>query len=151
MSARPSSVPAIWVLAADRSQARLLQSLPGDTVLAEVETFEHPEGRLRDHELVSDAPGQSIGPGYRQGAPTQKEPPGVHETQTFARQLAQRLARLRGEHAIERLYLIAEPHFLGVLRAELDEATRKLVAGEVHHRLVTEPVATLRAALPKTL
>lgn len=153
MSAHPVApvVPAVWVLVADRSQARLLQAIPGGAALQEMETFEHPEGRLRDHELVSDAPGQSIGSGYRQGAPTQKEAPSVHETQRFAQRLAHRLAELRANHAIGRLYLVAEPHFLGALRSELEEATRRLVAGEVHHRLISASAAELRAALPREI
>ena len=81
---------AIWVLVAERSQARLLQALPGGLGLSEAENFEHPEGRLRNHELVSAAPGVSMGSGYSQSSPTQKEEPTFHETQNFAKRLARR-------------------------------------------------------------
>ncbi|MFA5938555.1 MAG: host attachment protein [Sinimarinibacterium sp.] len=145
------SVPAIWVLVAERSQARLLQAMPGGMSLSEAENFEHPEGRLRNHELVSDAPGVSMGSGYSQSSPTQKEEPTVHETQNFAKRLAKRLSELHETHAMSKVYLVAEPHFLGVLRAELDEHTRKCVAGEVHHRLINESNADILAALPSPL
>lgn len=145
------AVPAIWVLVAERSQARLLQALPGGMSLAEAENFEHPEGRLRNHELVSDAPGVSMGSGYSQSSPTQKEEPTIHETQRFAQRLAKRLAELRIAHPVTKVYLVAEPHFLGVLRAELDEATRRCVSGEVHRRLINETNADILAALPSPL
>lgn len=147
-----ATAPAPWVLVADRSQARLLQALPGNRTLLEVETIEHPEGRLRDHELVSDSPGLTRGPGYAQGAPAApKETPGEHEAKRFARQLAERITALRNDNAIARLYLIAEPHFLGLLRAELDAPTQQLVAGEVGRRLVDQSPAELLAVLPKVL
>lgn len=145
------SVAAIWVLVAERSQARLLQALPGGLSLSEAENFEHPEGRLRNHELVSDAPGVSMGAGFSQSSPTQKEEPTIHETQNFAKRLSRRLSELREAHPVTKIYLVAEPHFLGVLRAELDEHTRKCVAGEVHRRLINESNADILAALPSPL
>ncbi|MEQ1440701.1 host attachment protein [Fontimonas sp. SYSU GA230001] len=145
------AVAAVWVLVADRSQARLLQALPGGLSVQQAESFEHPEGRLRNHELVSDAPGTSIGPGYRQSAPTQKGEPTEHEARKFAQRLGRRLSELRAAHPVTKIFLVAEPHFLGMLRAELDEPTRRCIAGEVHRRLINEANDAILAALPQPL
>ncbi|MDD3763690.1 MAG: host attachment protein [Nevskiales bacterium] len=141
----------IVVLVADRSEARFYACEDADAALAPIESVAHPEGRLRNHDLVSDSAGLTIGSGYREGAPTGGTPATEHEAQRFAKALAHRLDELRNDNALGSLYLIAEPHFLGLLRAELSTPCRDRVAGEVHHRLIDSDVGQIRAALPQQL
>lgn len=142
--------PAVSVLVADRARATLYR-VDRNSELIEAEVLVHPQSRLRDHDLVSDAPGLSIGAGYPQGSPTQPSSPHEREAERFAQQIGRRLAELRAANELERLYLVAEPHFLGRLRAALDKPTRRLVVGEVSKRLTGTGAAELRAALPAQL
>ncbi|MFP5307205.1 MAG: host attachment protein, partial [Gammaproteobacteria bacterium] len=112
--------PAVSVLVADRTRATLYR-VDGNSELVESEVLIHPQSRLRDHDLVSDAPGLSIGARYPRGSPTQPSSPHEREAERFAQQIGRRLAELRATSELDRLYLVAEPHFLGRLRAALDE------------------------------
>ncbi len=141
----------VSILVADRTRAQLFEACSEDRALTAVEVLDHPKGHLRDHELLSDAAGLSVGAGYRQGAPTLASSPHELEAERFAEQIAHRLGELRTANLLKRLYLVAEPHFLGLLRAALDEPTRRLVAGEVHSRLNDLDPHALRAALPALL
>lgn len=84
----------------------------------------------------------------RHGVNSDYDPRAV-EVQRFARQLALRLERLARGERIERLVVIAEPRFLGLLREELSEPIRQVVTREVPRNLTTAvPRAIARAAFP---
>ncbi|WP_169577469.1 host attachment protein [Sinimarinibacterium sp. CAU 1509] len=147
----PVSDVEVSVLVADRTRATLYRGASHNAVLIEVESLAHPESRLKDQELVSDSPGLSVGMARPQGSATQAYSPHEREAQQFAQQIAERLGALRTSNQVHRLYLVAEPHFLGLLRAALDVPTQKLIAGDVPHRLTDLDPAALRAELPQHL
>uniref|UniRef100_A0A7C4LJW9 Host attachment protein n=1 Tax=Schlesneria paludicola TaxID=360056 RepID=A0A7C4LJW9_9PLAN len=137
-----------WVLVADRSRARLLHALPGGKkpwpILA---SFIHVEGRQSPQELQSDAPGRIFLPG---GARTAAEPheDRVHvEARRFATHLAGILDRDRQERRFDRLFVIAAPTFLGVLREVWPVTLRRTVAGEVDLDLMNLEENELQARL----
>jgi protein required for attachment to host cells len=146
-----ASDEAVSVLVADRTRAMIYRGASHNTVLIEVESLSHPESRLKDQELVSDSPGLSVGVARPQGSATQAYSPHEREAELFARQIAERIGALRTSNQLHRLYLVAEPHFLGLLRAALDAPTQKLIAGDVPHRLTDLDPAALREALPQHL
>ena len=136
-----------WILAAHRSGAKFYEH-NGPGSLALVRTIDHPTGRLQDQEIVTDRPGRKHdGGGSLQGTADPEVDPARHEAETFARSLAAALTEGRNAHAFERLVLVAEPRFLGLLRAELDAPTAAMVLGSVNHELTDAPVADLRAHL----
>lgn len=139
------------VLAADRVRARLFESSEDDQELTEFETLVHPQSRQLSQELVSDAPALNAGAGYPKSSAMQASSPHELEAEKFAHEIARCLDGLRRHDRLGRLYLLAEPRFLGLLRGALDDATRNLVTGEVHRHMTDVSAQELRAALPSKL
>jgi len=94
--------------------------------------YSHPESRAHTHDLVSDCNGRKPGGGFghRPGVEQDTEPKEV-EAQKFARFLRSELERGLYEHAFDELRIFAPPHFLGLLRANLDGELEKRVRGTV--------------------
>jgi protein required for attachment to host cells len=149
-----------FVIVADSASARILRrSGPGmGPQLLELERLERPNAHRHARDLITDLAGRvnsaalpaQLGPRItsRHGADSDYDPR-TSEVQRFARQLAARLERLARTERIERLVLIAEPRFLGMLREELPETIRELITREVSRNLTTAvPQAIARAAFP---
>lgn len=138
-----------WVITADSVGARLLErnhdSKDGYTLVDEV--F-HPEGRLREGDLVSDRPGRvsdRAAFGRHAGAPP--ESAHEHEVSEFARDLASKLQQARIAGKFSRLVLAAEPRFLGLLRGALDSNTARCVISAVPKNLQRTALADLHERL----
>lgn len=77
--------------------------------------------------------------------------PKREENDRFAREVAQRLNSARTANAFASLALVAAPTMLGLLRHELDEATRRTVTFELGKHLPHASPRELREALPAHL
>ena len=125
-----------WVVIADRARASIRRQRSLHSAFDHVDDLDHPEGRLHAAELGTDRPGQVID-GH--GTPHATEPRQTaqeHETISFARTIAHRLSAAGVARRFDALVLVAEPRFLGVLRAALDHGTQQRVRGEVRKRLI---------------
>jgi protein required for attachment to host cells len=129
-----------WVLVANRSRASLyLHRQRRKPRVTTVEEFDHPEGRLKDREIDTDKDGRSDHPDSTRRSAYQRDvEPHEHVAQLFAKKLAERLYRGRVENEYERLVLVAEPHFLGVMKGALDDVTAKLLHGTLSRDLTAE-------------
>lgn len=129
---------ATWVLVADRSDARVFEQKAGGT-LKRLRHIPHPASRMQNRDLESDrqgSVGQSVGGGMH--SMSHEQDPKAHEAEVFAQQLAELLhdARARGECG--KLWIVAEPGFLGMLRQNLDGPTEKIVVGTLDRNLTHE-------------
>ena len=117
-----------WILSANRSSASLFESdWPGKS-MRRIQDIPHPQGRMQNQDIDTDKPGRvfdSFGEGRHSTSP--KQEPTEHIAQQFALELAEMLNKGRLTNAYDKLVLIAEPKFLGVLRAALDKNTESLV------------------------
>jgi protein required for attachment to host cells len=96
--------------------------------------LENPDGRLKDGQLESDRSGDSFtGTRSQAGRRAMHHEHGAHEhlIERFAREIARELSHARAEGLFGQLILVAEPHFLGLLRDALDTATTRLVVRSV--------------------
>ncbi len=143
---------ATWILTADRARARIFTAESSRGPLIEMEDLVHPEARLRAQGLTSDAPGRTYD-GGRQGGHTvgHEDDPGRIEAERFAKEVCEALSLARKAGRFEKLYVVAAPTFLGLLRECLDPATRRLVAGELDKNLAAHAAAEIRAHLPERL
>ena len=132
-----------WILAAHRGGAKFYEHT-AHGALALVSDIDHPRGRLRNHEIDSDGGGSKSNQGSHRDATGRENDATTQEALTFARTLAGKLSEARHQRAFERLILVAEPRFLGILRAELDAPTAALVTGSVNHELTDASEAQLR-------
>jgi protein required for attachment to host cells len=145
----------VWIVVADAARARIIctQGRPGRT-LEDIEAFSHSQSRQHNQDLVTDRPGRNQASGrgdgrHAMGAPTD---PAAHERELFARQLAERLQRAHLQGSFQHLVLVAEPGFLGELRAALDDGVANAVSHAVGKNIVkVEDHATLRSHLPDFL
>ena len=115
-----------WILSANRSGASLFES--DGKSMRRLQDIPHPQGRMHNRETGTDKPGRSFdsfGQG-RHAMGTEQEPV-EHIAQQFARDLAELLNKGRVDHVYDKLVLMAEPKFLGLLRAALDKNTAVLV------------------------
>lgn len=125
-----------WIMAADRSRGRLFE-IDSDRRLREVREFSNPQGRANNRELVSDADGRFAAKhfGPRGDSSGQRVTPVEHETQLFSKSLARYLDKARSQRRYGKLYLIAPPEFLGLMRRNLSKEVRKVTAEEINKDL----------------
>lgn len=137
-----------WVVVANGSVARIFT---GNNLkqLEELEVLEHPESRLHGRDLVTSKPGRafdSVGGGSHGYEPPLS--PQKNETHHFAAHLADHLEHGRRANAFTKLYLIASPSFLGLLRDELRSHIKELVALEVDKDATSKTKEEIKGYLP---
>ena len=142
----------IWVVVADSSRARIMMAEKPGMGLSEIDSLEHPEGRLHEQELTSDLPGRAFDSGGqgRHMMGTSVEPK-KQEAIKFAKLVADHLESGRTTGSFSKLYVIAAPAFLGQLRDHLSASLEKTVQGTIAKNLVAEDEKTIRAQLPDYL
>ena len=126
-----------WILVANRSGASLFESnWPGETI-RRLQDIPHPQGRLQNSEIDSDKPGRAFD-SMGEGRHGMSKEHGATEkvAQQFARELAELLNKNRNTNVYDQLILMAEPKFLGLLRAALDSNTAALVVQTVNKELL---------------
>ncbi|KPK55490.1 MAG: hypothetical protein AMS22_04110 [Thiotrichales bacterium SG8_50] len=142
----------IWVVAADAARARIFSADTPQGGLREVTDLVHPESRAHARDAASDEPGTTFDRmGQGQHSMGKKVEPKDEEALRFAKELATMLDSARTAGQYDRLYVVASPRFLGVLRDALGESTRKLVAADIDKNLVAHKVEEIRAHLPARL
>lgn len=155
-----------WVVVADASRARFFrieenaaahggsQFAPGGEVLAgalvEINDLTHPASRQHANELASDEPGVSNVMGmHGKFGMDEKVQPKEEEAIRFAKEVAETLRKHVAD--FDRLVVVAAPHFLGLLRADLDKGVEAKVVTEIDKDLSAMSAADIRAHLPATI
>ncbi|MEJ2061306.1 MAG: host attachment protein [Gammaproteobacteria bacterium] len=141
-----------WILVADASRARVFRAESPTGGLIEIEDFTHPEARSHDQELTSDLPGRAFDSmGANRHAMEQQTEPKKEEALVFARELGARLEAACESGDYDKLYVIAAPAFLGMLRDALGKGTRGVVAQELDKDLTWQTAEEVRGHLPSHL
>lgn len=121
-----------WVLVADRSRAKVLHVLPeGQKPWPVLASFMHVEGKQLPQDHDSDAPGRIFLPGGARSAVEPHEDRAHVEARRFATQLGDLLEHDRQERRFDRLFVVAAPMFLGVIRNCWPDTLRRTVAHEI--------------------
>ncbi|MDE2598148.1 MAG: host attachment protein [Rhodocyclaceae bacterium] len=131
---------ATWIVTANAGRARIFAQEDVSEPLHEVNGLINNAVRLRTTDTESDALGQMSASKGRAGnggavQPNGYEPhqsPAEHQTELFARSVADFLLRARYEDCFKRLCIMAAPEFLGVLRKVLDANLQALVVTEIN-------------------
>lgn len=138
-----------WVVVCDASRGRVFHVGPRRHQWRLVHELEHPEGRAKGRELLSDRPGRmkQSGSALR---PAMELPTGPHqvESEKFARLISKVLEAGLAEHAYERLVLVAPPHFLGLLRSVLHQNVAKQVEASIDKDYASLDAGELAERLP---
>jgi protein required for attachment to host cells len=139
-----------WVLVADNSRARIFSADKPAGALQEIRDLTHPEARLHEGDLVSDKSGRDRGPSAAHGVGTEQ----AHKqdgADKFASSVCAELDAARAAGSFGKLYVVAAPTFLGLLRKHQSSSLRQMVAGEVDKNLSTKDPAAIRQQLPDFL
>jgi protein required for attachment to host cells len=128
-----------WILAADRSKARIFEILKRHDPPTEIADFVHALGRAHERDINSDASGRFYGKGeHVQGHATSTDVSVMrHEAERFAEQLCDYLYHAHSERRFEKLWIVAGPEFLGVLRAKLPKQLRAIMELELDKDVTT--------------
>jgi protein required for attachment to host cells len=105
-----------WVVVASNVKTKIykMENFPKLRLLEELL---HPESRLRNHEIAGDKPGRSFDSlGMGRHAYQSPHTPKELEVEKFAKEVGEKLNGEYQKGAFQRLYLIANPIFLGLLR-----------------------------------
>lgn len=141
-----------WVLVAESSRARIFSVDSSSAPLVEIETLAHPEGREHEQDMTSDLPGHdSDKTGSGRHAFGDKIEPKQQETIDFAKRIASRLESARTDGKLKQLIIVAAPSFLGTLRGQLNDQTKKLVSFELDKNLSQHTPDDIRQHLPEHL
>jgi len=135
------------VVVADNCQAKIYRLIKFPKV-EEIFHLEHPESRLRNQDLVSSKPGRSF---QRAGSVRYSyEPettPKRREALKFVRQLIDFLSLAHQKGEFNRLYIIAAPSFLGLIRHHIGHEIQKTVVAEVAKELTSCNAAAVERLL----
>jgi protein required for attachment to host cells len=142
----------VWIVVADSAVARIFTAATPTGALEELETLDHPEGRMREQELVSDLPGRTFDrAGEGRHMKEVQVRPKEHEATKFAENLAQHLETGRVQGRYDTLFLVAAPDFLGLVRQKLSPQTAALVQLEIDNDFTKHDPREIRKALPDRL
>jgi protein required for attachment to host cells len=117
------------LLVADAARARFITLQPPDELtpdqgsrLVEHSDLVNPEAELPDRELFSERSGRTHGSpsGSAHGSDDHRARHREELERRFARRVLEAAQRFVAERSLGRLVIAAEPHLLGVLRAELE-------------------------------
>ena len=109
----------VGVIVCNHSRARLFKA-DAHSLTQELSDQVNPAARLRDQDLATDAPGRYRGGGTngQQHTEDPRTAPREKAAEHFARDIAAAIEQAIAEHKLQKLYLIAEPNMLGLVRKE---------------------------------
>lgn len=139
-----------WVLVADNSRARIFSAEKAAGSLLEIRDLTHPEARLHAGDLVTDKSGRDQGPNgvHGMGSEQARKTDGAEK---FASEVCSELDAARASGDFHKLYVVAAPSFLGMLRKHQSSSLKQMVAGELDKNLSTRDPAAIRKHLPEYL
>ncbi|MFY9974520.1 MAG: host attachment protein [Chromatiaceae bacterium] len=140
-----------WILVADASRARIFAAEKALSPLEEIRALTSPEGRLHEGDLVSDKGGRDRNPGVGAHGFNVEDEHKQDNAERFAAQVCHELEAARNAGEFRKLYVVAAPGFLGMLRRHQSSPLRQMVAGEVDKNLSTQDPASIRKCLPDYL
>lgn len=120
-----------WILVANSSHAKVFR-LTKFPKIEELTTFDHPESRMHNQELEGRKPGRNFQSGgtTRHAYQPETEPKDV-EIEKFAKTISDYICSAHYQGNFGRLYLMASPSFLGLLRQRMNSHTQKSIVAEV--------------------
>ncbi len=122
----------VWIVVANSTLARIFKA---ETIheLKELETLIHPASRQHASDLTSDRPGrtfESMHTGTRHAMEPKTNPQQV-EFEIFAKDLSKHLDTSFANGEYKKLYLAANPAFLGLLRQHLSPKTTLSIVNQL--------------------
>jgi len=142
----------IWVLTADASRAKIWTASTPSSPLELIREMESPEGRMHERDLTSDLPGRAFdSSGSGRHTMEQEVGPKKEAAIRFSHELAAVLAQACNQSAFDKIYLVAAPSFLGLLRDCCKGTLKSYDVVEVDKDYAAMGASELRSHLPEYL
>ena len=143
---------ATWIITANASRARIFSQADSSAGLEEVESMINAGARLRTVESESDKIGpmaatksvHNTGGATPNKAYEPHQTPVEHQTELFARNVADYLLKNQQQGRFRQLCIVASPQFLGILRQQLDANVMSAVSLEINKDYTQASPAELR-------
>ncbi len=150
-SAAVHAAEEILVIAADRGHARLFSIARNQEQLQELSDLVNANARMPAHSLVTDRQGRTLSRQHGSRAALGRENLQAESARRFAHDVGAMLAnRLHAQRA-GRLFIIADPEFLGMLRIELRARQLAVPMRSIAKNVTCTSTARIRSYLPKRL
>jgi protein required for attachment to host cells len=120
-----------WIVVANSSHAKIFRLVKFPKI-EQVTSMDHPESRLHNQDLEGRKPGRNFQSGgtTRHAYQPETEPKEV-EIEKFAHTLSDYISESHRKGEFARLYIMASPAFLGLLRRWIHAAAQKTIIAEV--------------------
>lgn len=147
-----SLAPTVWYVLANRAEAVFYLN-GSDKKFHFIQRLKNKDGTKKEGNLVSDRGGSSASSadGSIRHSLQQQETHHEHISKQFAKEIADTLESARIDLKFDELVLVAEPRFLGLLRAGLSNESKKLIQHEVKKEYVRGSDVQLRASVLKAI
>lgn len=137
-----------WVVVADRNRCRIFEQAKRNGPLEEIADLVAPAARLKNRDINTDRPGRAFDAGGQgRHAMSSSVEPIEQEAIRFAKEVVTKLDDGRQSGRFARLYLIAEPRFLGHLRQGFARPLQEHVAAEIDKDWTTNSPQEIRERL----
>jgi protein required for attachment to host cells len=134
-----------WILAANRTRARLFELDERERSVSEIENFVNPEGRAPAGSRGENRPPRTYdSKGAGRHAIEPHTEPVLKFAERFARRISSVLEDGRTQHKFQQIMLIAPPRFLGHLRNCMPSNLRSCVVREVDKDMTRAKVEAIR-------
>jgi protein required for attachment to host cells len=140
-----------WVVVADSSRCRIFSQAAQFGPLVELTDLVCVRSKMRDQDISADRPGRTVNSQGLRHALSPHTETTDQETIRFAKQISDHLQAACLDHRCSSLYVIAEPRFLGFLRAAFSAHVRDAVKAEIPKDLTRQDPDTIRQRLRETL
>lgn len=142
----------IWVIVTDSTRMRIFVADTPLGPLTEAGNLVHGEGRLRNQDLISDDGGRAFdSKGSGRHGMDPKTDAKTQEHVNFAVEICRYLEEEYRASSYSRLYLVAPPAMMGLLRDRLDKHVQQLLVGSLDKNLVQISPGKIRSHLPEKL
>lgn len=139
----------VWVVVANRAEMKIYRAENVHTLI-QIHYLTHIQSQLTSQELTSDKQGSHRG-SFGSDTMEEKTPAKLKEANSFANQIAKVLEDAVNKKEVERIYLIANPQFMGILRQAINPQVAKLIEREIPKDVVHATADQIREYLPPVL
>jgi protein required for attachment to host cells len=120
------------IVVANASRCRIFSQRARFSPLEEIADLTHPEARMKASDINADKPGRAFDrSGQGRHAMSASVEPTEEQADRFARTIAEQLERIRLQNGFDRLTIIADPRFLGRIRAHVSKPVDKIIDREI--------------------
>jgi len=140
----------ILIIAGDRGRVRLFSLAKGEEQMRELSDMVNPTLRVHERELSGDRQGRGIS--RQRGSHTALGEPHPHKrvsSMRFARQVAEAVQALYTQRDYLRIFLLADPEFVGLMRPQLAAKNLSSALQVIPKSVTRSAPAEIRAQLPE--